>query len=124
MNGAFPLTRLIGRVLLFLSRCAAAVLSFALLTVPFGRGGFQEMSDGIYGSEAPLMGSNLLDFLVQPWISVLFAFFMLAYVYIRFRYMPIARRRLGDLSYLAVVSALMMGFQLAFYLPVVKAPAV
>ncbi|PSF08275.1 hypothetical protein C7H09_08925 [Marinobacter fuscus] len=82
------------------------------------------MSDGIYGSEAPLMGSNLLDFLVQPWISVLFAFFMLAYVYIRFRYMPIARRRLGDLSYLAVVSALMMGFQLAFYLPVVKAPAV
>lgn len=123
MGRAFPVTRFIGRALLFLSRCAAFVLSFALLALPFSRDGYQEVSDGIYGSGAPLMDSMLLDFLIRPWVTVLLGLMMLCYVYARFYLIPSTMRSISDLAYLAATYALMMGFQLALYLPVVTAPA-
>lgn len=123
MSHGFPVTRFTGRVLLFLSRCAAIVLSFALLALPFNRSSFQELSDGIYGSGTPLMGSMLFDFLLRPWISVFLGLVMLCFVYARFYRIPPAKRCVSDLVYLAVAVVLMMAVQFAFYLPITKAPA-
>ncbi len=123
MNRAFPITRFIGRVFLFLLRCAAIILSFALLATPFNRKGFQEISDGLYSPDAPLMGSQLLDYLLHPWLSIFIGMFILIYVYVRARFISPERRWLGDLSYLVAISALMMSIQFAIYFPVIKSNA-
>lgn len=122
MKRSFPITRFFGRALLFLARISAVFLSLALLAIPFNRNGFQEISNGLYDSGAPLMGSNLLDFLMQPWLAAVLGLSMLIYVYARFRLISADRRRISDLSYLATVAILMMGLQVALYLPAIQAP--
>lgn len=123
MTSAFPITGLLGRALLFLAHLSAIFLSLALLAIPFNRNGFQQISNGLYNSGAPLMGSNLLDFLMQPWLAAVLGLGMLIYVYARFRLISADRRRISDLSYLATVAVLMMGLQVALYLPAIQAPA-
>jgi len=123
MNSAFPVTRFIGRVFLFLLRCAVIILSFALLVTPFNRAGFQEISDGLYSPDTPLMDSQLLDYLLYPWLSIPIGVFILIYAYVRFRFIAPECRWLADLAYLAAISVLMMGIQFAIYFPVIKSNA-
>lgn len=123
MTHSFPITRFFGRTLLLLGRITAVCLSLSLLTLPFNRNSFQEISNRLYGPETPLMGSSLLDFLMQPWLAAAFALPMMAYVYARFRLIPAERRKITDLSYLAIAALLMAAFQAALYLPVLQAPA-
>ncbi|WP_339806751.1 hypothetical protein [uncultured Marinobacter sp.] len=123
MTSSFPITRFLGRALFFLARIAAIFLSLSLLAIPFNRNGFQEISNGLYAPGAPLMGSNLLDFLMQPWLAAVLGLGMLIYVYARFWLISADRRRISDLSYLATVALLMMGIQVALYLPAIQAPA-
>lgn len=124
MSSASPVTCLIGRGILFLSRCAAIVLSFALLATPFNPSGFQEISDGMYDSGTPLMGSRLLEYLMHPWFTVILGVLILVYVYIRFRFISREHRRLSDLAYLVMVSILMMGLQFGLYFPVVQSTVI
>ncbi len=121
MASAFPITRFFGRVSLLMARIIAIGVSVALLTIPLTGREFQQLGDQVYGPDAPLMGSDILDFLVQPWLTAVLALGMLTYLYMRFRIIAVERRLVADLSYLLTVTAAMVMFQVAFYYPVLGA---
>ncbi len=121
MASAFPITRFFGRVSLLMARLIAIGVSIALLTVPLTGSEFRQFGDEIYGPDAPLMGLNILDFLMQPWLTVVLALGMLTCLYMRFRIIAVERRLVADLSYLLTVTAAMVMLQVAFYHPVLGA---
>lgn len=121
MASAFPVTRFFGRASLLTARIIAIGISIALLTVPLTGREFLQFGEEIYGPDAPLMGLNILDFLMQPWLTVVLALGMLTYLYMRFRIIAVERRLVADLSYLLAVTAAMVMLQVAFYHPVLGA---
>lgn len=113
MAQAFPLSRFLGRALLVVARVSAVILSMVLLSLPFRGTDWQEFNS-----------NTLLGIFYQPWLSVVLAIGMLAYLAARFRLIPKHQARMTDMLYLAVVVGVLGVLQAIAYLPVLQAPPV
>lgn len=117
MAQAFPITRFIGRALIALARISAVILSVILLILPLRGSEWQALNQGA--------GSNtLLHILFQPWVSIVLATAMLAYLVARFKLIPRPQTRMTDMLYLAIVVGLLGALQAVAYLPILQAPTI
>lgn len=119
---AFPITRAIGRGLIWLVRISAVIFSLALLAFPFQREAF--LSARPNGASGKGVGSVLFDLLMQPWLSALLAVTMVVFLIARIRLIPDRYYRLTDMIYFGMVTALLAALQALAYLPALLAPPV
>lgn len=124
MRKPFPLARLFGRVLLFAARASAVSLSAILLLLPLARPAFQGISYSLYGAEAPLMSSHIADIMLRQSAAIAAFLMMTAYIYYRFKVIPRNMRAAADVSYLGVVTAVILFILLLLYRPVLQAPLI
>lgn len=124
MRKPFPLARLSGRALLFVARASAVFLSAVLLLLPLARPAFQDISNALYGAEAPLMSSHIADIILRQGAVIAATIMMAIYIYYRLRVMPRNMRAVADVAYLVVVTAIILFVLLLLYRPVLQAPLI
>ncbi|MBQ1785057.1 MAG: hypothetical protein II007_15620 [Gammaproteobacteria bacterium] len=95
------------------------VVAFAALASVFlARGHYQEISTYLYGAEAPLMNSMVLDMVIRPWQLVWIALAAVALIYGHKRAALRRQKLVLNLATIAALAVVYGGLAALLYSPI------
>lgn len=90
----------------------------ALASVLLARGHYQEISTYLYGAEAPLMNSMVLDMVIRPWQLIWIALAAVALIYGHKRAERRGQKLAINLAAIAALAVIYGGLAVLLYSPI------